>query len=361
VRVLFDARTLSPHYPGVGRYGRGLLSALAGQPNVHITALVEHGTPAPLGLPPLPAARVRSLADQLLTPVRLRRALAGSDGVYHAPFYLYPYLLTLPTVVTVYDAIPLAQPAGYSPAARLLYTLAHRMAAWRARRIITLTAAARDDCVRRLGLPASKFVVVPPGHTPPPPKASAPSEPFMLYVGINKPHKNLPALVRAYAGLGPDAPPLLVAGPRDPRFPEAQQTAEHAGVENRVRFLGHVPEADLARLYGQARLLVLPSLAEGFGFPVLEAMACGTPVLCSDLPVLREVAGEAALYFDPLQPEAIAAALSRALASRELRAELGTRGLARAAEFTWARAAASTLAVYASVLGRTAPDPQRTP
>ncbi len=352
MNVLFDARTLSPHYPGVGRYGLGLLGALARLPAAQVTALVEAGTPAPLGLPHVPAARVRSLADQIATPARLRRGLPAGRWVYHSPFYLYPYGISLPAVVTLYDVTPLLHPAGYSTATRALYALAHRLTAHRARRLITLTAAARDECVARLGLPASKFVVVPPGHTPTPPAPApeAASESFLLYVGINKPHKNLAALIEGYAALGPGAPPLCIAGPLDARFPQAQQAAERAGLAGRVRFLGRVSEADLARLYRQATLLVLPSLAEGFGFTVLEAMASGTPVVCSDLPVLREVAGEAALYFDPRQPATMTATLNEVLRQPELLAALRERGLARAAWFTWERAAQATLAVYESAL-----------
>ncbi len=350
MRVLFDARTLTAHYPGVGRYGQGLLAALARRPEVDVTALVEAGAAPPLGLPHLTAPPARSLADQLSTPRQLRRQLPAGPWVYHSPFYIYPYLLDWPTVVTLYDVTPLLQPAGFSRAARALYALTHRLAARQARRIITLTAAARDEAVRRLGLPAEKFVVVPPGHVHMEVPAEPPSEPFILSVGINKPHKNLPALLRAYAALGPGAPPLCLAGPQDPRFPEAQRTAEQLGLHSRVRFLGRVPEAELARLYAQATLLVQPSLAEGFGFPVLEAMASGLPVACSDLPVLREVAGDAALYFDPHRDEAITAALSEALSNVALRADLSTRGPARARKFTWDRAAEATVAVYQAAL-----------
>src|SRR5207245_1810440 len=123
---------------------------------------------------------------------------------------------------------------------------------------------------------------------------------YLLYVGINKPHKNLPRLIQAYASLDRQTPPLLIAGPVDARFPQAPALAERLELTDRVHFLGHVPEDELAALYANATLFVFPSLAEGFGFPVLEAMAHGTPVVCSDIPVLRELAGDAALYFNPL-------------------------------------------------------------
>ena len=350
MNVLFDARTLTPHYPGVGRYGHGLLAALARLPDLRLTTLVEAGQAAALNLPALTTARARSLADQLATPGRLRRGLPKGRWVYHSPFYMYPYGQPLPAVVTLYDVTPLLHPAGFSVAARLAYGLAHRLAAGRARRIITLTAAARDDCVRRLKLPAAKFVVVPPGHTPPSAGPKASSEPFLLYVGINKPHKNLPRLIEAYAGLGAGTPPLVIAGPLDARFPQAQRAAERLGLQGRVHFLGRVAEAELARLYQHATLLVLPSLAEGFGFPVLEAMSAGTPVVCSDLPVLREVAGKAAVYFDPRQREAIQTALRAVLSQPALAVDLRKRGQARAQDFSWARAARETLAVYQAAL-----------
>lgn len=351
IRVLFDARAMSPHYPGVGRYASGLLAALATLPDVALTALIEAGCPAPLKLPAQPAARLRSLADQWQTPLRLRRLRSTGLQVYHSPFYVFPYLAPAPTVVTLYDATPLLNLAGFSATARALYAGAHRLAARRAKRLITLTAAARDQLVGRLGLPAGKITVIPPGPpaTTAPPAAAAGEGSFLLCVGINKPHKNLAALVSAYASLEHDAPPLLMAGPIDPRYPEAQRAAEQARLAGRVRFLGRVSEARLAQLYAQATLLVVPSLAEGFGFPVLEAMSAGTPVACSDLPVLREVAGEAALYFDPREPESIRDALAEALRRPDLRAELAARGLEQAGRFSWERAARDTVKVYAEV------------
>jgi alpha-1,3-rhamnosyl/mannosyltransferase len=284
----------------------------------------------------------------------MRRRHAGGWRVYHSPFYVFPYLSPLPAVVTLYDATPLLARSGLWAAGRALYAGAHRLAARRARRLITLTAAARDELVGRLGLPASKFAVIPPGRpaTPSLPAATSIEGPFLLYVGINKPHKNLPALVRAYAGLDHDAPPLLVAGPIDPRFGEAQQAAEQAELAGRVRFIGRVPDDRLAQLYSQATLLVVPSLAEGFGFPVLEGMTAGTPVACSNLPVLREVAGDAALYFDPGQTDSIREAIAEALRRPDLRAHLRARGLEQAGKFSWERAARETVGVYEEVVER---------
>jgi glycosyltransferase involved in cell wall biosynthesis len=359
VRLLFDARTVTPHYPGVGRYGRGLLGALSERPDVDLALLLAPGQPAdglPAGRRITAAAGPRSPAGQLLNPARIARACPPGRTLCHAPFYVFDYLVRLPVVVTLYDLIPFEPQSGFSRAARLTYGLAHRLAAARARRIIALARASRADLHQRLGLPASKIVVVPPGHTPVAPASGSGGLPpaYLLYVGINKPHKNLVRLVAAYARLGPNAPPLLIAGPDDPRYPAARQAAEQAGLGDRVCFLGRVGEAELARLYANASLFVFPSLAEGFGFPVLEAMASGTPVACSDIPVLRELAEEAAVYFDPRSPEALAACLADALAQPQRLEERRALGRALAARYTWQAAAAQTVEVYRQALGQPA-------
>jgi alpha-1,3-rhamnosyl/mannosyltransferase len=238
-------------------------------------------------------------------------------------------------------------PTGYSTTQRWLYDLLHRIAVSRARRVITLSNAARADLVQRFRIPSHQIAVIPPGHLPPSRRdAPTPPQPYLLYVGINKPHKNLPRLVEACARLGPDAPALLLAGPHDSRFPQTRQTIERLGLTGRARWLGRVSDEELAALYANAALVTIPSLAEGFGFPVLEAMALGAPVACSDISALRELAEDAALYFDPLNVEAIAATIRRALTDSELRQAMRRRGLARAADFTWARAAAATRRVY---------------
>ena len=136
----------------------------------------------------------------------------------------------------------------------------------------------------------------------------------------------------------------------DRRYPEPQLQVKALGLEDRVRFLGTVPEDDLPALYGGATVFVFPSEYEGFGLPVLEAMACGTPVACSNTSSLPEVAGDAVLYFDPTNIESMAHTLDRMLADAELRADLRERGLARASDFSWERTAQETLKVYRKAL-----------
>lgn len=355
--ILFDARTVAPHYPGVGRYGQGLLAALAQACGDEVTLLqyANNTTLLPTELKTFTLSTdLRSLLDQALTPTRLAGHFRPSEFIYHSPFYIYPYSIPHRTVVTLYDITPLTHPMGFSSTQRWLYDLLHRIAVSRARRVITLSNTARADLVQRFRIPSHKIAVIPPGHLPPsrshreasPRDTPTPPPPYLLYVGINKPHKNLPRLVEAYARLGPVAPPLLLVGPIDSRFPQTSQTIERLGLTGRVRWLGRVSDEELAALYANATLVTIPSLAEGFGFPVLEAMALGAPVACSDIPVLRELAEDAALYFDPLNVETMAATIERALTDSELREAMRQRGLARGAGLTWARAAEATRRVY---------------
>jgi len=359
--LLFDSRTLTPRYPGIGRYALGLLNALADILQDDLTTLCHMSNP-------LQAAQlkrftlssdIRTLSDQIITPLTLTKHFSPSNVVYHSPFYIFPYLLPHPTVVTLYDLTPVLWPEGFTFLARQLYLLAHRLAATRAQHIITLSSAARNDLIQHLHIPPTKITVIPPGISSSPHASRVTrhasrvtphtSPPYLLYVGINKPHKNLPRLIQAYASLDRATPPLLIVGPVDTRFPQTQALVEQLDLADRVRFLGHVPEAELEALYANATLFVFPSLAEGFGFPALEAMTHGTPIVCSDIPVLRELAGAAALYFNPLLSDSMASAMVEALTHSHLRADLHERGLARAKEFSWTTAAQQTVEIYRQV------------
>ena len=361
MRPILDARTVNDHYPGIGRYTFELARALATLSD--LTLLVNPlQASQELDLSSVNAQCVavplspRSLQQQWVVPAQIRRAHAD---VYHSPYYLMPYFPNLPTVVTAYDLIPLHIPEGFSAAQRAVYGLAHQLAFRVARKIISLCESARQSFIEQFHVPAHKIVAVPPGlgpeFAPRPAEAVAafrgqrnlPRD-YALTLGSNKPHKNLPRLVRAYAALPADAPPLVIAGPEEARFSEVRAAAAPLG--GRVLFLGRVPEAQLPLLYAGAAIFVQPSLMEGFGLPVVEAMACGTPVTCSEAPGLVEAAGGAAILFDPRQPDAITQALSRVLADSMLRADLRARGLRRVQTLTWSRAAEATLTVYKEAL-----------
>jgi alpha-1,3-rhamnosyl/mannosyltransferase len=263
--------------------------------------------------------------------------------------------------LTHYDLIPLRFPAHLPARARILFRSTLWLALHTAQHVAAISEASRRDLLAAFPLSPDRITTTPlapdPRFQPQPAAAIAAiraayglPEHFVLYLGINKPHKNLVALVRAYATLPASAPPLVIAGAWDNRYPEAKQAAVTLNLTSRVRFLGPIADIDLPALYAAATAFIFPSRYEGFGLPVLEAMACGTPVACSNVSSLPEVAADAALLFDPDDIMAIAQALQRLLDAPSLRAELHERGIAQAACFTWQRTATLTLDIYRKLL-----------
>ena len=363
-----DARTATPHFPGIGRYVSNLAAALVPLLGADEELTVLEQPAYPLKLPELPAARVApvdaspfSLRQQWLIPRYLRDL--GAD-LYHSPYYLMPYRLRLPVVVTIYDLIPLLFPEHSSLRARWLFRRFSALALRVSMHSIACSRATRDDVLVHFPALPERLTVIPLAADPHFGAQPATAihdlrqryhlwEPFVLYVGSNKPHKNLVRLVEAWAKVGPSFPDtrLIVAGSWVPTHPEARLRAEGLGLTERtIRWLGPLPEQDLPALYAGAHLFIFPSLYEGFGLPVIEAMACGAPVACSNVSSLPEVAGDAALLFDPESVSSIAETITRALGDDALRDGLRERGLARAADFTWERTARETLALYRSVV-----------
>ncbi len=354
-RYVLDARARGPHFPGIGRYVGSLAPALAAQlAEGESLDLLEMPNAEPLPLPegaPVTRVSVRASPFSPRQQAALPRVLRGA-AAYHSPYYLMPYRPGVPTVLTVYDLIPMLFPGLVSARARLLFRTAMRLAQRAAAAVICISEATRRDLLAHFpGLDPARVEAIPLAPAPqfrPQPEAEVrrvraayglPPE-FALYVGINKPHKNLPRLLEAWGTL-PAAPPLVLAGPWDPRYPEAKAAAARLP-PGRARFLGPVPEADLPGLYAACRVFVFPSLYEGFGLPVVEALACGAAVACANTASLPEAAGEAAVLFDPHDPAAITAGVQAALA---LPPDPAPR-LAQAASFSWERTAAATLAAY---------------
>jgi alpha-1,3-rhamnosyl/mannosyltransferase len=354
---ILDARAATPHFPGIGRYVRSLAAAMLPllAADERLTLLVDAQQPLRLdGAPSMPLnASPFSLSQQW----RVRQAVAAqSADLYHSPYYLMPYVPGATTVLTVYDVIPLRYPQFSSARSRLLFRLTTRLALRAARRVIAITENARQDFIREFGVDAQRITAIPLGVEPsfrPASQAETDAvrakyglpDRFALYLGSNKPHKNLVGLVRAWVTL-PDPPAgLVVAGAWDDRFPDARRLAESRGVKN-ISWLGRVAEADLPALYSAARAFVFPSLFEGFGLPVIEAMACGTPVICSNTTALPEVVGDAAVLVEPGDPVRLGVAIQETLGDDALLAQLREKGLRRAARFSWERTAARTLEVY---------------
>ncbi|HIE37493.1 MAG TPA: glycosyltransferase family 1 protein [Anaerolineae bacterium] len=301
-----------------------------------------------------------SLRQQWMVPRFLRRLDAD---LYHTPYYLMPYRPGQPTILTVHDLIPLLLPDRSTMRARLLFRWTMAMALRAADSVIAVSETTRRDLLTRFHIPPCRVVTIPEAVDPtffvrPPAEVSALRrkyglpERYILYLGSNKPHKNLVRLVEAWARITEHGirNTLTIAGAWDSRHPESRERAESLDLGN-IRWLGPVPEADLPALYTGATTFVFPSLYEGFGLPVLEAMACGTPVACSNTSSLPEVVGDAALTFDPTDTAGIADAVARLLEDADLQADLRERGLRRAARFSWERTARATLTVYRETAG----------
>jgi glycosyltransferase involved in cell wall biosynthesis len=260
-------------------------------------------------------------------------------------------------VVTLLDLIWLSFPESMDPWSTWAMKATAPPSARAVDRVLAISEAAADDLADRLRLPRAKIDVTPLGIrrgalADPAPEADVRRSlelggaPVVLCVAQKRSHKNIAGLVRALPLLADTQAVLVVPGESTPHEDELKALASELGVEARVRFPGWLSDAELEALYGLATAFVLPSFEEGFGLPVLEAMRRGTPVACSDASSLPEVAGDAALLFDPHDPAAIARQVDRLLADSELRERLRERGLRRCDEFTWERTARATLAAY---------------
>ena len=359
--IVFDTRTATDHFPGIGRYVSNLTRALASLiPVDGFKLLCAPVAVTRLMLPDVPqivcGASPFSLRQQWQVPVLLRQAGAQ---LYHSPYYLMPYATGVPTIVTCHDLIPLLYPQYFRPEQRLLFWLAHKLVLTLSQAVLADSHVTKADLIGRFDLRPEKIFVTPlaadPHFAPRSPseidrvrrRYNLPTH-YGLYLGSNKPHKNLIRLVEAWSQVSRHAAriPLVIAGPWDTRFPQAKERVTALGLENSTLFLGPIPEQDLPALYSGAEWFIFASLYEGFGLPVLEAMACGAPVACANASSLPEVTGDAALLFDPLDVDSIADGLTRLLEDSHLRASLRLRGLAQAQRFSWERAARETVEVY---------------
>lgn len=285
--------------------------------------------------------------------------------LFHATYTLPP-ALPCPGIVTVHDVSFRLFPRAFSPRDRLVLSLAVARSVRVATRVITISESSRRDILRLYRVPEERVTAIPLA-------ASARFQPvtsaarldevrhrynlprdYILAVGNLQPRKNLPRLLRAYAELKlhDDAvPSLVLAGKALWRESDVYRTATTLGLAGAIVFTGYVPDNDLAALYSGALCFVYPSLYEGFGLPVLEAMACGTPVIASATSSIPEVAGDAALLVNPLEEAELARAMRRLIDDESLRARLRSNGRAHAANFSWTVTARRTGEVYAEAIG----------
>jgi glycosyltransferase involved in cell wall biosynthesis len=296
---------------------------------------------------------VRLAWEQAGLPLLARRA--GAD-VLHCPHYTMPLAAGLPVVTTLHDATFFTHPEVHLPVKRRFFRAWTRVSLARAARCITPSAATRDELVRvahgrpegidvaPLGVDATRF------HVPSDEERAAARAqlgldgPYLAFLGTLEPRKNVPALIRGWSAV-PGAPPLVVAGGRG-WDPEVDRAADQVPPDHLLVRPGYLPLELLAGFLGGAEAVAYPSLGEGFGLPVLEAMACGAPVLTTRILALPEVGGDAVAYTEP-DAAAIGEALAALLADPERRARLGEAGRERAATFDWRACARAHLASYA--------------
>ena len=379
MRVAVNALFL--HYPhsGIGQYLIQLITELGRQyPDDAYQLLVpeanREGPTLPLNVIIEPIAlrspggrRVEKfLWEQRGFPLAGRQR--GAE-VLHIPYFATPLRQPVPTVVTIHDVIPLRLPVYKTSGPLRAYNALVSHASRQTPLIITVSQYSRRDIQETLGIPEERIRVVLEAAGPqfrPVEEPAALSaareryglgERYILYVGGFDDRKNVGALIQAFARLLAEAEEpelqLMMAGDTGrlggATYPDWRPLAEHLGVMTRIR-TGYVADADLPLLYSAATVFVFPSLYEGFGLNPLEAMACGAPVICSNRTSLPEVVGSAALLVDPENPEALAASMTQVLSDAQLRSALRERGLARAAEFSWKRAATETHAVFEEAL-----------
>jgi glycosyltransferase involved in cell wall biosynthesis len=243
-------------------------------------------------------------------------------------------------------------PVGWG---RYLYRPLHRIAARRASHIVTDSEGARDAILHQLSVPVAKVSVVHPAPDPFfSPDQAVQRGPYFFSVISNKPHKNGKRLVQAFAMSRPEKHGfrLLIAGPDDSDWPSWEQLVAEAGIADWVTILGRIPDELLRDYYRRCGAFVFPSFIEGFGFPILEAMACGAPLVVADASPMRDLAGDVALRFAPFDERALAEVLLRLIAEPALRESLSYGARKRSAEFTWERCARQTLAVCEAVTSR---------
>jgi glycosyltransferase involved in cell wall biosynthesis len=365
------SRAVSARPTGTENYSLHLIRALLSLDTQHRFRLYFNQPP--------PSGLFRDNVDQRVLPfprlwthVRLSwEMLTQPPGLLFVPSHVLPVVHPRRSIVTVHDLGYLYYPETHTLTQNLYLRWSTRHNARSAARVLADSEATRRDLIRRYGIASNKIRVVYPGRDP----SLAPTEdpaliadvharydvrgPYILYVGTLHPRKNLVRLIQAFSQLlqtlaaNPQPPArdvqLVLAGQRGWLYHEIFAEVRRLALEDRVILTGYVPDTHLAALLSGASAFVYPSLHEGFGLPVLEAMACGAPVVCSNTSSLPEVAGDAALLVDPLDVQELSVALHRILTDQDLRRTLVRRGFSRCELFSWQRCARDTLQVLESV------------
>lgn len=353
MRIGIDIQSTLGHKTGIGQYTAKLLAALRRVAPEYEYLELNWGRDVVM------RTDRRLRWQQFELP---RRAQAAKADLLHVPGFDAPLWKPCTVVLTVHDLIGLLFPANLPPISRFYWAWwLPRTIHW-ADWIIADSEHTRRDLIRLLGIPAERIEVIYLGVD----EAFQPLETqarleavrhkyslplnIILYVGTLEPRKGLETLIAAYGALAADIPhDLVIAGKKGWYTAPLFLQVEDLGLDPRVHFTDYVADEDLPSLYNLAELFVYPSRYEGFGLPPLEAMACGTPVVCSNAASLPEIIGDAALSVPPDDAEALAAAIRRVLADKALRAKMRASGLERARSFTWEKTARRTAEIYERV------------
>jgi glycosyltransferase involved in cell wall biosynthesis len=375
LRIGFDATAAVHQGAGIGRYTRSLLAALAGRDDPDRFAVYFCGPGSGAGSMPALADRFRvrkiPASDRVMNAVWQRariplpvQAFTGHVDVVHSPDFTLPPTGRTPTVLTVHDLAFLRHPDCAVPSLREYLETVVPRSARRATRIIAVSENTRHDVIDLLDVPPERVITV---YEAPGPMFTCPGDrngargtvagmgiqgPFVLAVGTLEPRKNYARLFEAYALLRQHGVRhrLIIAGRLGWMYEPALQRVRELGLAPFITVL-QPADRQLQALYMSADVVVYPSLYEGFGIPPLEALACGAPVACSEASSLPEVVGEAAVLFDPHEPEEIAGAIRSILESVDLQERLRAAGPERASQFSWEHAAAATMRVYREAAG----------
>jgi glycosyltransferase involved in cell wall biosynthesis len=367
MKIAFDLRRIKNL--GIGRYMKCLVEAiLAQEPRGDYLLILPPGAEDMIQVGGSRAEKITpklkyySIREQIQLPRILRD---HKVDLLHSPHFMLPLVRPCASVLTVHDVIGLRWKEDLqSQIGRVYYRWMISAAVRLADRIITVSKFSRDDIVRCLGVDPEKVEVIYEGISPDFRQITDHAEleiirtkyrikdDYVVYAGIYKPRKNHAALLRAFRTFlsNNGHANLVLVGPLKEGERELRRLADELGISKKVIFTGFVDDYELRALYSAAKVYACPSLYEGFGLTVLEAMACGTPVVCTGETSLPEVAGDAALYADPRNPEEFAQALHNVFTNANLRGTLIEKGRNNLRRFSWANTAKETLGVYQDAL-----------
>lgn len=353
MRLAYDLSILRHPPAGTARYATELLEAMrrtAGSDDIRDTLGWPRGRRGG------PLRRARNLGTDLgwLTIGAAAVAVRDQPDAWFSPANVLPFGLPRPKLVSILDANVVRTGDRYDPAYVAYASRMFRSAGRRADAVLTLSKDSRQRLIDDLGIPAENIVVAYPGidhalRVEPGPRDTSLPTTYALVVGQTEPHKNVGRLIEAWRGDVPGDLHLVIAGPPGRDEAGLLRAISESPAATRIHRLGRVSEPALARLYADAACFVFPSLSEGFGLPPLEAMARGVPTAVADAASLPEVTAGAALVFDPLSPEAIAAAVCRLVEDEALRVELSRLGPTIARRYTWTATAEIAWRVVRSI------------